>query len=200
MDINTLFAYLIASLIIFARTFAGLLINPYKTVRTQSISGTVSHAVIICLMSLFYFSLAKPTISEIFLATVSAFAMYILTIFGFSILPGDGTFHVRLKRYNATWALSYVPTIIWFYASFYLFLLFPPPRSESMQGVVLSVLFLAFSLSLLAWKGILAYLSIRFSSRVQFYRVLYYIFLYLAVSIPVWILLYNLHIFRVPFV
>lgn len=200
MDIKTLFAYLISSFIIFARTLTGLLINPYKTVRTQSISGTFSHGIILCFMSLFYFTLAKPTISEIVLATVSTLILYTLTIIGFSILPGDGTLYDRLKRYAATWVLSYVPTLIWFYASFYLFLLFPPPRTESMQGVALSVLFLAFSLSLLAWKGILVYLSIRFSSRVQLYRVLYYVFLYLAVSIPVWILLYNLHIFRVPFV
>lgn len=200
MDIKMVLARIIASLFIFMHTSFGLIVSPYKTIRTQSISDQNSNGIIIFLLTLLYFVSAKSTRYEVLWGSGLAFVLFVCTVSTLALLPGEGTFQERFKRYLTTWTLTYIPTLLWFYASFYLFLYFPPPRTQSLPGVLLSILFLAYSLSLLAWKVILVYFSIRFSSRIHLYRVLYYMFLYLAVSIPLWILLYNLRIFRIPFV
>mgnify|MGYP007072893006 CR=1 FL=1 len=184
----------------FIRICGGLIFTPYKTVRTESISVNYSFALIVGLLSFFYFVLAKATMYQVIWGTGVALGLFFYSVYMFALLPGEGAIQDRVKRYYSTWSLTYIPTLIWFYTSFFLFMNFPPPRSQSVAGTLLSILFLAFSLSLLTWKVILVYLSIRFSSRVQLYRVLYYIFLYLAVSIPLWVLFYNLRIFRIPFV
>lgn len=200
MDIKRIVAHGISGVILFIRTSFGLLITPYNTMRSVSIHSNPLSVSFIGFISTWYFILAKSTVHETLWGILISFVLYFCTIQFFSFLPGEGTRVERLKRYRDTWGLTYIPTLMWFYASFLLFLYLPPPRTQSLPGTALSVLFLAYSLSLLAWKLILVYLSIRFSSRIHLYRVLYYIFLYLAISIPIWILLYNLRIFRVPFV
>lgn len=200
MDFKRVFAHSLTACIMFIRICGGLIFTPYKTVRTESISVNYSFALIVGFLSFFYFVLAKATMYQVIWGTGLALGLFFYSVYMFALLPGEGAIQDRVKRYYSTWSLTYIPTLIWFYTSFFLFMNFPPPRSQSVAGTLLSILFLAFSLSLLTWKVILVYLSIRFSSRVQLYRVLYYIFLYLAVSIPLWVLFYNLRIFRIPFV
>jgi hypothetical protein len=200
MDSDTILAQVFSSVIVFVHTLIGLIFVPYKMMRRASIAVSFTNVLVIGIISCIYFYISKDTLSEVAVSSITALFLFVSTIILFSFLPGEGTQKERLKRYAATWSLSYVPTLFWFYAGMLLFIIIPPPRTQSIGGISLSILFLAYSVSLLLWKMILVYLSIRFSSRVHLYRVIYYIFLYLAVSIPLWILFYNLHIFRVPFV
>lgn len=200
MDSDTILANALSSAIIFIRTVLGLIFIPYKMMRRVSMDPSFTNSILIGIITCTYFYVSKDTLSVAIVSCIAAFFLFVSTVVLFSLLPGEGTAKERLKRYIATWSLSYIPTILWFYAGMMLFIFIPPPRTLSVGGISLSILFLAYSVSLLLWKLILAYLSIRFSSRVHLYRVLYYMFLYLAVSIPVWILFYNLHIFRIPFV
>lgn len=200
MDSDTILAHVLSSVIVFVRTLIGLIFVPYNTMRKASITTSFTNSIVIGVISCIYFYISKNTLTEAVVSTIVAIFLFISTITLFSLLPGEGTSRDRLKRYAATWSLSYLPTLFWFYAGLFLFIVVPPPRTQSLGGISLSIVFLAYSVSLLLWKLILVYLSIRFSSRVHLYRVVYYIFLYLAVSIPLWILFYSLHIFRIPFV
>jgi hypothetical protein len=131
---------------------------------------------------------------------LGALGLFVGSIFFFSLLPASGTIKERLQRMVKTWAYTLLPTLIWFYSTLLFYFLVPPPRTTSLLGKSFSIFYIAFSGSLLVWKLILSYLSIRFSLRVHLYRIIYYLLLYFAFSIPLWIFLYNSGISRIPFV
>lgn len=99
-----------------------------------------------------------------------------------------------------TFSYSLFPTLIWFLSTSLLYIFLPPPRTPSLLGKGFSIFFMAYSLSLLIWKLILVYLAVRFSSKQNFFKILYMIILYLIWFIPYSILLYNFKFFRIPFI
>lgn len=131
---------------------------------------------------------------------VGAVGLFIGSVIFFSLLPSPSTKREKLQRMIKTWAYTLLPTFIWFYSTLLFYFIVPPPRTTSILGQIFSIFYIAFSGSLLVWKLILVYLSIRFSLRIHLYRVIYYMLIYLALSIPLWIFLYNSGISRVPFV
>ena len=131
---------------------------------------------------------------------LSALGLFVMSILFLSSLPAGGLFRERLNRMFMTWTYTLLPTLIWFYTTLLFYFLIPPPRTTSFLGKSFSIFYIALSVSLLLWKLILVYLSIRFSLRVHLYRVIYYMLIYLALSIPLWLFLYNNGISRVPFV
>ena len=118
----------------------------------------------------------------------------------FSTLPTAGKYKDILKRVIITWSYALLPTLIWFYSTLLFYFIIPPPRTISFLGKAFSIFYIAFSASLLIWKLILIYLSVRFSLRVHLYRIFYYLLLYFALSIPLWVVLYIYGISRIPFV
>jgi len=131
---------------------------------------------------------------------LGALGLFVTSILFLSLLPAGGLFRERLNRMFMTWTYTLLPTLIWFYATLLFYFLIPPPRTTSFLGKSFSIFYIALSVSLLLWKLILVYLSIRFSLRVHLYRVIYYMLIYLVLSIPLWLFLYNNGISRVPFV
>lgn len=131
---------------------------------------------------------------------IGAIGLYMGSVIFFSLLPASGSWKEKLQRMAKTWSYTLLPTLIWFYSTLLFYFILPPPRTTSILGQIFSIFYIAFSGSLLVWKLILVYLSIRFSLRIHLYRVIYYILIYLALSIPLWILLYNSGISRIPFV
>ncbi|MCL5675525.1 MAG: YIP1 family protein [Patescibacteria group bacterium] len=77
-----------------------------------------------------------------------------------------------LKEVAASWVFSYLPTLIWFFSTTILYLILPPPRTQSFLGQIFTLVFLAFSLSLLFWKIILYYLTMRFALRMNLWQIL----------------------------
>ncbi len=99
-----------------------------------------------------------------------------------------------------TYSYSLLPTLIWFTTTSILYLLIPPPRSLSLLGKGFSIFFISFSLTILFWKLMLTYLALRFSLKISFYRIIYFMILYLCWFLPYSLILYNLKIFKVPFI
>lgn len=187
------------SFVITIRRFVGLLLTPYKTMRKIAVEGVYGDLTWIYFFSLLYFFLSGNVRMEM----GGIITMILLTFFSvvfFSLLPSRETISQKWKTVWITWTHTLFPTIIWFYTTLVFYLILPPPRTISFMGRAFSIFYIGFSVSLLAWKLILVYLSIRFSLRVHIYRVFYYLLLYLALSIPLWILFYRLGISRIPFV
>ena len=125
---------------------------------------------------------------------------FCLTVLFFYLLNSRVNRNIKLSSFIFTFTYSLFPTLIWFIANSFLYLLIPPPRTLSILGRVFSIFFISFSVSLLIWKIILVYLAIRFSSKLNFYRIIYSIFLYLCLLLPYSVFLYQLKIFRIPFI
>ena len=189
----------VVSFIIFIRRSIGLIFTPYKTIRKISIEKGWHDIIWIGVLGVLYF-LITNSVRFWLTGLLGAVGLFIGTVVFFSLLPGSGAWTERLQRMYKTWSYSFIPTLIWFYSTLLFYFILPPPRTTSLFGMVFSVFYIAFSGSLLVWKLILVYLSIRFSLRIHLYRVIYYMLIYLALSIPLWIYLYNCGISRIPFV
>lgn len=107
---------------------------------------------------------------------------------------------IKFSSFVFTFIYSLFPTLIWFLSTSILYIFLPPPRTFSLMGKGFSILFIAYSLSLLIWKFILVYLALRFSSKQNFLRIISMIILYLIWLIPYSILLYQFKLFRIPFI
>jgi len=180
-----------------------LIFTPYKTMRKISREKDFSQIVILLGLIFVYFQLSHYYRKEDF----SGLIVYLIFLFGLFSTTGFFYFIARVFRQKTTFlsflfcfTYSMVPTLIWFMSNFILYLVLPPPRTMSILGKGFSIFFTAYSLSLLLWKVILFFLSVRFSSRLPFFKILYMIFLYLCWFVPYSIVLYQLKIFRVPFI
>ena len=189
----------LVSLVLFLRCSIGLIFTPYKTMRKISLESTWSECIWIFIFIVIYFFITN-TVHSWINGLMGALCLYLASVFFLSLLPAAGTYVERFKRVAITWSYTLLPTLIWFYSTLLFFFLIPPPRTTSLLGKSFSIFYIAFSGSLFVWKIILAYLSIRFSLRVHLYRVIYYLLLYLALSIPLWVYFYTIGISRIPFV
>jgi len=185
--------------VIFFRRTLGLIIRPYATMRSISIEEGWSDILWIGGVSVIYFFISNMVRFWIN-GFVGAIGLYLMSIIFFSFLPSRGTIKEKFLRMIKTWSYTLLPTIIWFYSTLFFYFILPPPRTISVWGRAFSIFYIAFSVSLLVWKIILVYFSIRFSLRVHLYRVIYYMLIYLALSIPLWLFLYRIGISRIPFV
>ena len=123
-----------------------------------------------------------------------------LTIFFFYFLGKIFEKKLSWRSFVLTFSYSLFPTLTWFLSTSLLYIFLPPPRTLSLLGKGFSILFIAFSLSLLIWKLILVYLAVRFSSKQNILRIFYMIILYLIWFLPYSLLLYYYHFFRIPFI
>lgn len=197
-----LFCNMDFSLVLFVITiqrFIGLLFTPYKTMRRIAVEGTTKDLSWIYFFSFLYFFLSGNVRMEVG-GIIAMILLIFFSVIFFSLLPSSEITSRKFKTVWITWTYTLFPTIIWFYATLVFYLILPPPRTSSFMGGVFSVFYIGFSISLLAWKLILVYLSIRFSLKVHIFRVVYYFLLYIALSVPIWIILYRMGISRIPFI
>lgn len=198
------------SMILVTRNMVGLILFPYKTMRRISSETDLFQIGIMFILTYSYFILAniirRKTLHPFVISSSSlvTFVFFLITFFfviSFFSITGRIT-HKKVKDTSLlfTFAYSLFPTIIWFFTTSLLYLLLPPPRTVSILGQALSVVFIIFSLSILLWRSILLYLSIRFSLKTDFYETLFFIALFLVWFLPYSYGLYYLKIFRVPFI
>lgn len=192
-----------ASLFIVIRRFFLLIFTPYKTMRKIAQEKDVNQVLIIGFLILFYFYFSsffrKETVPFILIFSIFLFN-FSFTIFFFYLLSKLFNKNLSITSFIFTFSYSLIPTLLWFFTNSFLYVMIPPPRTASMLGQSFSIFFITFSLSLLFWKLILFYLSVRFSSRQNFYRVIYFILLYLVFLTPFSYFMYYLKIFRIPFI
>jgi hypothetical protein len=91
-------------------------------------------------------------------------------IYGLTYLGVTGWFWVVGKLWGkkvdyrvifCCWIYSYWPTAIWFGVTALLFYLLPPPRGQGLLGYMFSGVFVAMTVGLAMWKGLLYYLTMR---------------------------------------
>jgi hypothetical protein len=105
----------------------------------------------------------------------------------------------NLSTLAVLWGYTLLPTTFWFLATSLLYLILPPPRTDSAAGVAFSIVYLVFSSMLLAWKVTLGYLTLRFGLKLDLARICGVI----VAAAVVWglysLFMYRLGIFRIPF-
>lgn len=145
---------------------------------------------------------ANPIIlSSYTLITFIVFFIYfIMTLLFFYYLAQFFKIQRRFSSLLFTFSYGLLPTLIWFLVTSLSYFFLPPPRTHSFFGLSFSYFFIVFSLIILSWKIILFYLSLRFSLKLSFYKVLYFMILYLSWFLPLSFSLYYLKIFRIPFI
>lgn len=193
----------LTSFVLVLRNFFLLIISPYRTMRKISQERDYLQVFIIFLAVFLYFKFVYFLRDKPYPATLT-FLVFILHFFittaffyGLSKIPNN---KIRISSLIFTLSYSLIPTLIWFVSSSILYIIVPPPRSISILGKGFSIFFISYSISLLAWKVILIYLALRFSTGFKFFRIAYIMLLFLLWFIPYSIFLYKLKIFRIPFI
>lgn len=203
MDFKNLFIESLASFLIVFRRFIFLITTPYKTLRRISFEKDYGQIFIILFFVFIYFQLAaylKKSVvpsTYVFLIFLDYFLLTNLFFYFFARLLNK---NINLSSFLFTFTYSLLPTLIWFIINSVFYFFLPPPRSITITGKIFSILFIAFSISLFIWKMILVYLSLRFSTKLGFYKIIYFLLLYLCIFIPYSMLLYQFKIFRIPFI
>ncbi len=203
MDFKEEIIRLIAACIIVFKRSVRLVSSPYVTMRSISAEKNAYQLLIIFFAVFSYFYIANgikhfvihPVF--IFLLTVAQFIVTVLFFYSLSKLFSGKS---SLSSFVYTFAYGLVPTLVWFSINTWLYEVLPPPRTASLPGKSFSIVFVAFSVSVLLWKLILVYLGIRFSSKRNFYSIVYMIVLYMCVFLPYTVFMYRMHFFRVPFI
>ena len=194
---------LLSSLILVVKNFFLLIIFPYRTMRRLSRESDYGQVFILFLIIFLYFKCAyflrdKPyPATYTFLVFFLHFSLTVAFFYGLSRVADN---KIKLSSFIFTLSYSFIPSLIWFASSSLLYIFVPPPRSLTLLGKGFSIFFIAYSVSLLSWKAILMYLALRFSARAGFYRIIYMLVLFLLWFIPYSVLLYQLKIFRIPFI
>lgn len=204
MDFKYIISSFLASLFLVIQRIILLAISPYKTMRKISEETDYTQIFIIFFGIFAYFFFAnkfRPYDYEpgvLFLLTIFHYGATVLFFYmAANIMQKEREF--TFQSFLFTFAYALIPTIIWFSINSWLYMIVPPPRTFSFTGKSFSLLFIAFSVAMLAWKIILEYLAIRFSTRFSFYSIVYSILFYLVAVIPYSLFMYSLRFFRIPF-
>lgn len=196
--------------ILFLKDFWGIVNTPYKTYRSLTLRKELGETFYIFLGIFFYFAwatlLRTKSLNPLFLtfnftkllaAAIFTFLLIILVIYFLGkVVGGKGT----LKSVFITWAFSLIPTLFWFFTTSLFYIILPPPRTTRFLGVLFSLFYIAFSVSLFFWKGLLYFLTLRFSLKLDLSRIIFISAILLPLGILYSVLMYRLGIFRIPFI
>ena len=180
---------LIISGIAFCRNAIGLVVRPYETYRRIIDKGSVWELVFIAMLVM------VSAFRLVFAAAATYMLVVILVWVVGQRVGGKGT----LASVALGWGYTMLPTVCWFFMTSLLYMLLPPPRTTSLAGIVFSVLFLVFSVTLFFWKLTLGYLTLRFGLKLDLVRILVVVAI-VGPIVGVWSWrMYRLGIFKVPF-
>lgn len=200
---------LIIDAVSFGRTVIGLIVRPYEAYRRIVKHGTPGELVYVALVVACYFALAS-------VVKVAAFRPFLLTrqflmlsmgaasgvvVSAISIWAAGRVLGARgsFRTIGIAWSYTLLPTVAWFLTTSVLYVLLPPPRTASMPGMVFSLLFLVFSVTLLWWKIMLSYLVLRFGLKLDFAKSIGVALLCAPVLAGWAVLMHRIGIFTVPF-
>lgn len=203
-------ASLVVALVAFGKSSIGIVSRPYETYRRITDRGSLWELTYLGLVLALYFAVAslvktaafRPfllTRQFVLLAGSAAFTYLTVVILMWEVgklVGGKGTIRALLLG----WGYTLVPTTLWFLATSILYVLLPPPRTDSLAGITFSVLFLIFSTILFFWKFMLAYLTMRFGLRLDLVRIVIVTLICMPLLGLYSMLMYRWGIFRVPFI
>ena len=203
MDYSTFFVNILASVFLVLQRTLSLILSPYKAMRKISKETDVLQIFIIFALIFIYFFFAnkvRPFTYEYYFLFLLTIFHYLLTVYFFYYISSIFQKGSLISSFAFSLAYSLIPTLVWFIANSFLYILLPPPRTTSMMGKAFSLVYISFIVSLLLWKLILTYLAVRFSSRLNVVRVVYFMLLYLIIVLPYALYLYLVGLFRIPFI
>lgn len=193
----------LASFIIVLRRYILLIFSPYKVLRHIAAETDYNQVFIIFFLVLVYFQVAS-IFKEYYYSPLVTFGVvlfnFLATVSFFFVMSKIIHRQVAMRSFFFTFAYTLFPTLVWFIVNSLLFVLLPPPRTLSAPGKLFSIVFISFSVSVLVWKLILVFLAVRFSSRLNFFPIVYMMLLYVALTLPYWLVMYHLKLFRIPFI
>ena len=177
----------------FGRTLVGIAMRPYETYRRIVGRASLWEMVYIAVLLSLYCVSARIQIVPVVLT-------YCMTVGIFWWIGRMMGAKGKLQGFMMGWGYTLIPTLVWFWGTSILYVLVPPPRTTSPQGLLFSVLYLLFSATLLFWKVTLSYLALRFGLRLDLGK----ISVVCAIALPFLMLysigMYRLGIFRIPFI
>jgi hypothetical protein len=207
-----IFSYAVAVkyLLFFLKDAWGVFNNPYQTIRGISLKKQIFP--ILFFGFLVWISLGfivgvrygihtgplflTFSLGKLFYAAGATFFVISLTMYLIGRMMGG---RGDVLSVLSAWSYSYLPTIIWFFLTSILYLVFPPPRTDSVLGQMLSILYLVVSLGLLSWKGLVYFLTLRFALKLNLWQTIRTT----VVLWPFWflyfLLLNRMGIFKIPF-
>jgi cation transporter-like permease len=196
--------------IAFGQNIVGIITRPYETYRRIVNKGSLWETVYIGICLALYFltaamvktSLFRPFLMtrQFFLLATAAIATFLLAVFLFWQVGHLFGAKENSRGFILGWAYSLVPTLVWFLMTSLLFVALPPPRTTSIPGVMFSIVYLLISATLLFWKMILAFLSLRFGLRLDLGRIIAVCAIVLPILGAYSFGMYRLGIFRIPFI
>jgi hypothetical protein len=196
--------------IAFGRNVWGIVMRPYETYRRIAHTGTLWEIVYIGICLAMYFATAaivKTSLFRPFLMTrqfvllgLAAMVTFLLVVFLFWQVGRLFGAKGRLKGFALGWGYTLVPTVVWFWMTSLLYVALPPPRTTSAPGILFSIVYLLISATLLFWKIMLSYLSLRFGLRLDFAKILIVCMIVLPILGVYSYGMYRLGIFRIPFI
>jgi hypothetical protein len=193
----------------FVKNFIGIINQPYATYRKIVKSDPYQLFFIFTLIA-GYFSAVSPiktrslhpllltaSTSRMFTIALTSYILICLTIL---VLGKVFKSESNLKAVMLAWGYSLFPTLIWFLVTTFFYVVLPPPRQQTILGNLFSVVFIAFSLSLFFWKGLLYYLTLRFALRLSLQKIIAVSVMFIPLIFGYSVFLYKMGIFKVPFI
>lgn len=193
----------------FGKNVWGSFNRPYSTYRQLVHEDPLQLIILWSCIGIYFFLVSPIKLHTLhpFLLTLNASRLFTIALVSYIGICLFFLFLGRLMRsimdlrgVLLTWGYSLIPTLIWFFATSVFYVFLPPPRHETWPGRIFSLLFITFSISLFIWKGILYYLTLRFALKFDLKKIIAVsvIFLPLLTVYAMW--LYNLGVFKVPFI
>lgn len=182
----------------FVRHVIGIAVRPYETYRRIVKEGSFWDILYIAIIVSFYFIVSSVEKTILLISATGLTFLFAVSLFRGvgQFFGGKGTW----KELAIAWGYTLIPTVTWFWMTLLLYVLIPPPRTNSAMGVTFSIVYLLVSACLLFWKIILSYLALRFSLRLDLGKIL----LVCAIVLPILglysIAVYRMGIFRIPFI
>lgn len=201
---------IVVALITFSHHLVGIVSKPYETYRSITNRPKLFELLYVFIVCLGYFCLVSlirvPAFrlhmlsKELVLlsgGTSLGFVLMVVSIWGIGLSVGGKG---NIARVALGWGYSLIPTVLWFLLTSILYVLFPPPRTESIKGISFSLLYLLISSVLLFWKIELFYLTLRFGMRLSLKGILITSALIIPIIVIYTLGMYKLGIFNVPFI
>ncbi|HCM37448.1 MAG: hypothetical protein UV61_C0010G0017 [Candidatus Gottesmanbacteria bacterium GW2011_GWB1_43_11] len=193
----------------FWRNVWGSIHAPYATYRSLVADDPEQLLVLVGLMAIYFFLVSplKFRTFHPFLLTINASRLfttalttYLGVCFFFLSLGWVLGRKANLRGVMLAWGFTLVPTLTWFFTTSMFYVVLPPPRHETLPGIIFSLLFITFSISLLFWKGLLYYLTLRFALKLDLWRIIGVSIVFFPGLFLFSLWMYAWGIFRVPFV
>lgn len=204
-----LFSEFSLSAVLFSKHLFGVFVKPYQTYRSIVTYGRWGELFYIGLISVVYFALASLVktasfrpflLSKQFLAlSGGAFLGYGLVVGALWICAQIWNKQKYWKGAAIAWGYSLIPTIFWFFMTSLLYVIIPPPRTDSVLGISFSFLYLTLTSILFFWKAELYYLTLRFGLQLDLSRIIGITTIIIPLLFVYSIGMYRLGIFRIPF-